>query len=153
MVRKSIYLNDMRKKIVLEKKYHNLLLTRQNELNILANHLIVKIRQIRNECLLKNDISLENLHCSWNLCSAIADNPSFSWSAEFYRKASGADNEHMGNLYDIKIFIDYSLSDMVLRFTSSPESLRQAKISSLLYEKIIIPEVFIDIEGHENLIW
>jgi hypothetical protein len=143
----------MRKKIVLEKKYNNLLLTRQNEQNILTNHIIVKIRQIRNEYILKNDISLENLYCSWSLCSALADNQSFSWSAEFYRKASGAGNEHMGNLYDIKIFIDYSLSDMVLRFSSSPESLRQAKISSLLDEKIIIPEVFIDIEGHENLIW
>ncbi len=49
MVRKSIYLNDMRKKIVLEKKDHYPMLTRQNELNILANHIIVKIRQIRNE--------------------------------------------------------------------------------------------------------
>jgi hypothetical protein len=39
----------MRKKIVLEKKDHYPMLTRQNELNILANHIIVKIRQIRNE--------------------------------------------------------------------------------------------------------
>jgi hypothetical protein len=139
----------MRKKIVLEKKYYNLLLTRENNLSILASHIIVKLRQIRNECLLKNNITLENLYCSWNMSSVFTGMSAFQFNPSF----SASIYEHMGTIYEINIFIDSSLSGMVFRFSSSPESLRQAKISSLLDEKIIIPEVFIDIEGHENLIW